>query len=272
MRAPIYAGFARVVGADLDEVEHPLREYSCFGEFFARGLRSGARRIEPDPQAVIAPCDGKVGEGGTIAGGRLYQAKGRHYSLAELVASGELAAELEGGSYVTLYLAPRDYHRVHMPVEASLTACYHVPGALFPVSEIFTSAVPRLFARNERVVARLDADGGVVVLVFVAAVGVGNVVLRSGDASSLDPLPRGGRRRWRDCSGVRLSRGEVVGAFHLGSTVIALFSPGAFELDPPPAGSPIRFGQKVGRACATGAKTAARGIAGVAEDDTERGT
>jgi phosphatidylserine decarboxylase len=271
IRAPIYASFARVVGADLDEVEHPLGDYPSFGEFFARGLRCGARELDPDAQAVVAPCDGAVGASGAIERGRLYQAKGKQYELAELVASIELAQALEGGSFLTIYLSPRDYHRVHAPVAGTLAAWYHVPGTLFPVNEWFTSNVPRLFARNERVVTQLDTPCGPVVLVLVAAVGVGNIALRDGDAGALAPVPRNAAHTWRDAGGPSLARGDMLGAFHLGSTVVALFPPAGFELAAPPAGTPVRFGQKLGRVV-TPARSSNAGLAGARRGAIERGT
>jgi phosphatidylserine decarboxylase len=260
-----------VVGANLEEVEHPLGEYACFGDFFARGLRSGVRAIDPDPLAIVAPCDGAVGASGVIDRDELYQAKGKPYSLTELVASAELAAALDGGSYLTIYLSPRDYHRVHAPVEGELEAWHHVPGALLPVNEWFTSHVPRLFARNERVVVRLATPHGTVVLVFVAAVGVGNIALRCDDSEELAPVPPQASRSWRDAGGLALARGDALGAFHLGSTIVALFPPAGFELSLPAAGTPVRFGQGLGR-IAMPASSSNAGLAGAQRGATERAT
>lgn len=250
LRPPAYRAFARAVGADLGEAELPLADYPTFGALFARKLRPGVRTIDPDPAAVIAPCDGALAAVGPIDAGTLVQAKGRTYSLAELVVDGELAAELDGGSYATIYLAPRDYHRVHAPIAGRLVRYDYVPGALWPVNPRVAARRDRLLARNERVVMRFDAGTlGPAVVVMIGAAGVGNIRLRHApqpgwsDSASL----RGAGERRRIELAADVARGDELGAFQLGSTVVVAFAPGAVELATTSARA-LRFGARLGTA------------------------
>jgi phosphatidylserine decarboxylase len=250
LREPMYAAFASAVGARVDEAELPLDDYATFGDFFARGLRAGARTIAPEADAVISPCDGTVAASGTISGGRLIQAKGRDYTVRELVADSDLADRLEGGTYVTIYLSPRDYHRVHAPVDAAISGYEYVPGALLPVNRLFSRQVDRLLAKNERVVLRLAPEpegAGQMALVMVAATGVGNMRLEHVDLWSVDLRPRGRRHGQQLADAPRVERGDELGAFHLGSTVVLLCEPGALQLESIPADTPVRFGEPIGR-------------------------
>jgi phosphatidylserine decarboxylase len=246
LRRPMYGAFASAVGARVDEAELPLDDYPTFGDFFARGLRAGARSIAPDRDAIVSPCDGTVAASGTVTGGRLIQAKGRDYTLEELVVDPELAARLDGGTYVTVYLSPRDYHRVHAPVDGRITGYDYVPGALLPVNRLFSRQVDRLLARNERVVLRLETDAGTMALVMVAATGVGNMRLEHADLWSVDLRARGRRHGQRLAEPPRVDRGDELGAFHLGSTVVLLSEPGAMQLEPVPVETPVRFGDPIG--------------------------
>src|SRR5262245_39985482 len=181
LRGLAYRAFARAVGANLDEVELSLRGYPSLGHFFAPKLRRGAREVDAAPTAIIAPCDGVLAARGTAVASALVQAKGRTYQLAELVADGELAARLTGGSYATIYLSPRDYHRVHAPVDAEVEGYDYLPGTLWPVNPRVAARRDGLLVRNERVVIRLNAGPlGRVALVMVGAAGVGNIRLAPG--------------------------------------------------------------------------------------------
>jgi phosphatidylserine decarboxylase len=266
LRGLAYRAFARAVGANLDEVELELSSYPSLGDFFARRLRDGARAVDPTPGAIISPCDGVLAARGTAAAGALVQAKGRMYQLAELVADGELAARLTGGSYATIYLSPRDYHRVHAPVDAQIVGYDYLPGALWPVNPRVAARRDGLLARNERVVIRMNAGPlGNVALVMVGASGVGNIRL----AAALGPrgaapgagqvipgvMPgaidsagwRGAREPRRvELSGVRVARGDELGAFRLGSTVVIVFEPHKAELVGD-VGQALRFGERIGR-------------------------
>ena len=153
LRAPACRAFARAVGADLAEVRDPLDSFASLQDFFTRALRAGARAIDPDPAALVAPCDGSWGASGRIADGSLLQVKGRPYSLAALLGDEAAAKSLEGGWYATFYLAPRDYHRFHAPCDGFVSRAVYLPGSLWPVNPIGLANVPNLFAENERICA-----------------------------------------------------------------------------------------------------------------------
>ncbi len=247
LRSFAYRAFARAVGANLEETELPLAEYRSLGDFFARKLRDGARTIAPADNAIISPCDGVIAARGDAIDGAMIQAKGRSYRLDELVASsgpGSLAATLSGGAYVTIYLSPKDYHRVHTPVDAELVSYDYVPGTLWPVNAWATNRRDGLLARNERVVIRMKAGAlGHVALVMVGAAGVGNIRLAHAPDSATFRGPR--ERRLIELSGVRVSKGDELGAFRLGSTVVMIFEPGKAALVGETA-QPVRFGERIG--------------------------
>jgi phosphatidylserine decarboxylase len=254
LRGLAYRAFARAVGANLDEVELELRGYPSLGDFFARRLRQGARHVDTAPSAIVSPCDGTLAARGNAVAGALVQAKGRQYQLAELVADAQLATQLTGGPYVTIYLSPRDYHRVHAPTDARILGHDYLPGALWPVNPRVAARRDGLFVRNERVVIRMHAGAlGHVALVMVGASGVGNIrlapALAGPGASSV-----AGSAGWRaaaeprrvELAGVTVKRGDELGAFQLGSTVVLVFEPGKVELAGD-VGDTMRFGQRIGR-------------------------
>jgi phosphatidylserine decarboxylase len=239
LRAPLYRVFARMVGARLDEVRAPLPTFASFGAFFARSLVDGARPIEP--AAMVSPCDGTLGAWGRIDRGQLVQAKGIRYGLPQLLVSASLAAALDGGQFATIYLAPRDYHRVHSPIAGGLTGYHYVPGRRWPVSSTFVDNVDGLFAVNERVVIELSSSWGPVAVVMVAATGVGNVWMTHARHDS-----RAWRRRdaiHHQAADAAVAPGDELGAFLLGSTVVIVVPPGCPPLALPKTGAAIRCGQ-----------------------------
>ncbi|MGE0546413.1 MAG: archaetidylserine decarboxylase [Kofleriaceae bacterium] len=244
LRALAYRAFARAVGANLEEAELDLSAYPSLGEFFARRLRDGARSIDSAPDAVISPCDGAIAACGLADDGQLLQAKGRTYQLGELIADDVLARQLTGGSYVTVYLSPRDYHRVHTPVAGRIVSYDYLPGQLWPVNPRLAGRRDGLLARNERVVIRIDAGPvGHVALVMVGAAGVGNIRL----AHAPDSVEFRGREHHRiELTGVMVQRGDELGAFRLGSTVVMIAEPGAVQLEVT-AGQSVQFGQRIGQ-------------------------
>jgi phosphatidylserine decarboxylase len=247
LRGPVYRTFARRVGADLGEVERPLEDYPSLGAFFVRRLKAGARAVASDRDAVVSPCDGTVSQFGTISAGQLIQAKGIHYPLFGLVADRPAAARFAGGSFLTIYLAPRDYHRVHFSVGGKVTGYQHVPGALFPVNAAAVNHVGALFTRNERLVTYQDTDVGEVATVMVGATAVGRISV------SYDAVETHSKKRGRPGPRVRYAvphvvrRGDELGAFHLGSTVILLFEPGAVSFAGLELGQTVRMGEPVAR-------------------------
>jgi phosphatidylserine decarboxylase len=256
LRNAAYRAFARAVGADLGEAELDLRAYASLGDLFARRLRPGAREIDGDPMSIVSPCDGVLAALGAAVDGSLIQAKGKHYSLEELLGclddrsesgrlhSGrELADRLVGGDYATIYLSPRDYHRVHTPVDGRLIRYEYIPGALWPVNPVVASRRDRLLVRNERVVITIDAGRlGHVAVVMVGAAGVGNIALTYAP-ESVTWRAQGERRRIE--LDYELSRGDELGAFRLGSTVVMIFEPGPVHLAGD-VGQVMRFGERMG--------------------------
>lgn len=244
VRRSLYSAFARVYDVQLSECELPLEEYPSFGAFFARRLKPDARLMDAAADQVIAPCDGLLGARGEAGGGRMIQAKGRDYGLGDLVASPDRARELEGGTYLTFYLSPRDYHRVHSPVAGELLGYDWIPGAHIPVSPRFTRNVDGIFAANERVVFHLETEAGPVAIVMVAALGVGNIGVSAAGLESRSLRATRRMHQVRFDRPVPVERGQELGAFYLGSTVILVFPRGVITLaDPSDEPVPVRFGE-----------------------------
>lgn len=247
---------ARVVRSYRVDMSQALIEdpaaYPSFNAFFTRALKADARPMRDDPRAVLSPADGRISQIGDIAAGadgsaRLFQAKGFDFSAAELLGSESAAEVYRDGSFVTVYLSPRDYHRVHMPLSGTLRETVHIPGRLFSVAPFSVNAVPRLFARNERLVCHFDGDHGPFVVVMVGAMLV----------SSVETVWRGleippyaaavTRREWRE-RGIRLERGVEMGRFNMGSTVIVLLPLGRASWDSHLAGeTPVQVRQQLGQ-------------------------
>jgi phosphatidylserine decarboxylase len=218
-------GFCRLYPINLEEAEGGRAEdYADFNTFFTRALKDGRRPLPSAPEAIASPCDGTVSERGTLDGERLLQAKGHTYTLAALLGDAALAPRFVGGEFATIYLAPYNYHRVHMPIAGTLTAIHHVPGALYSVNAATANALPGLFARNERVVCHFDTAAGPLAVIFVGAMNVGSV--------SLVGLGEITPRRGRTISALGLpeactfARGAELGRFNMGSTVILVLPRG----------------------------------------------
>src|SRR5690606_23321559 len=193
-RTPVLSTFARAFGIDVSEAERPLREYPSVNAFFVRRLRPGARP-QPDAPGMTSPVDGIVGQVGRIASGRLIQAKGRTYAAADLLGNEGEAERFEGGWFVTLYLSPRHYHRIHAPADGKIALARYVPGALLPVNDPAVRHVEDLFARNERLLAHLDGAFGRVSVIAVGAYNVGRISAAFDGAWSGEGAPRGERGR-----------------------------------------------------------------------------
>jgi phosphatidylserine decarboxylase len=214
--------FIAKYGVDMSEAieSDPLR-YATFNDFFTRGLKPGARPIAD--AALVSPVDGAISQFGAIENDQIFQAKGHHYSTTALVGGdAQLAAQFANGSFATLYLSPRDYHRIHMPCDGRLTRMIHVPGDLFSVNPATARGVPGLFARNERVVCVFEGAHGPFVLALVGATIVGS--MSTVWHGVVNPPRVGHIRDWRyDNERIALRRGEEMGRFLLGSTVVMLF-------------------------------------------------
>jgi phosphatidylserine decarboxylase len=238
--------FIRHFRVDMSEAANSDPDaYGSFEAFFTRRLRHDVRHWEDDPAVVASPCDGTVSECGPLDGRRMVQAKGRAYSVDELLADPRLGEQFRDGSFATLYLSPRDYHRVHMPQNATLERMVYVPGGLYSVNAMTVTARDRLFARNERVVSIFRGPAGRFAMVLVGAMVVGGI--RTTWAGRVTPRTR---EPWHVTTEARIAfeRGDEMGLFELGSTVILVYPSGAVgwrpELLP---GTPIRLGETLGR-------------------------
>lgn len=217
--------YCRAYDIDLSDYEIPRDGFSSFDAFFTRKLKPGARPIEADPDVLVSPADGRVEDLGPIERGSTFLVKGRPYSVVELLGDEQATAEYEGGSFAIVYLSPRDYHRVHAPVTGPVTAVRHVPGTLYPVNAIGLSHVPNLFARNERVVVHQRSERhGRIASIMVGAIGVGRISLAFDESVLTNDKRQSGLRVYGDRA-PQLARGDELGTFHLGSTVIVLIAP-----------------------------------------------
>ncbi|HET7607066.1 MAG TPA: archaetidylserine decarboxylase [Gammaproteobacteria bacterium] len=244
LKKPLTRWFAKAYGVDLTEAANAdLESYATFNDFFTRELKPNARPLEGGPGTVTSPADGVLTEHGAIEGGRLYQAKGSAYTLAELLGeSGAAVAALEGGRYFTIYLAPHNYHRVHSPLDAQLTLTRYIPGSRYSVSRATVAAIPRLFCRNERVVLRFETSFGPMIVVLVGALNVSSIsTFAHGEIAS------GAARQWVEQPPLPVARGAEIGRFNMGSTVVVLLGSDRFRFSPDLSdGLAVRMGQALG--------------------------
>jgi phosphatidylserine decarboxylase len=231
---------------DLSDAENEDPEaFESFNAFFTRALKPAARPINDLPGAIVCPADGAISELGAIEEDRILQAKGRDYTVGQLLSDPELADSFTGGSFATVYLSPRDYHRVHMPTAGKLLRTIYVPGKLFSVNRTTADSVPDLFARNERLVCLFETANGLMGLVLVGAMIVAGIeTVWSGQ---ICPGPNKARKLTdfsQHSPPIELAKGEEMGRFKLGSTAIVLFEPNAVILDSAlQADSPVRMGE-----------------------------
>lgn len=217
--------------------------YKTFNDFFTRPLKEGIRPIDDTENSLCHPVDGTVSQFGDINDDSIFQAKGHDFSLTALLGGKpELAAPFKNGKFATIYLAPSDYHRIHMPIDGKLTDTLHVPGELFSVNPLTAENVPGLFARNERVVTIYDTPAGKVALVLVGATVVASI--ETVWAGTIAPPAGKIVQHWtHETNEVSLEKGEEMGRFKLGSTVVLCFEPGAIEFDEMESGMTTRLGR-----------------------------
>ena len=239
--------FIKRYNVNMDEAVHAdPAHYKSFNEFFTRPLKEGVRPLST--RHWVCPVDGAISQCGAIERDQIFQAKGHQYSTRALVGGdAELAAQFQNGQFATLYLSPRDYHRIHMPIAGRLLRMIHVPGDLFSVNPTTARGVPGLFARNERVVCEFETESGPMVLVLVGATIVGSMATVW--HGQVNPPRPGMVREWRyDTQNVQLQKGEEMGRFLLGSTVVMLFPQNSIEF---PAdwlsARPLQMGEAMSR-------------------------
>ncbi len=240
--------FCRLYKVDMSSAQETNpRSYASFNAFFTRALRPNARPLDPDANTIVSPADGRVQQAGIIDRGQLLQAKGMYYGVDELLAEPAALARYDGGEFLTVYLAPHNYHRVHAPLDGRLRSMHYAPGERWAVNERTAGAIPGLFAVNERLCCHFDAAWGPFALVLVGALNVASIsTVWAGEV-----LPRRPREtcHWHygERSATTIMRGAEVGRFNLGSTVILLLPPGSGHFDPAlRAGQPLLMGQTVG--------------------------
>ena len=244
---PLIQWFVTRYGVDMSEAEESEPGYyQTFNEFFTRALKDNIRPIAPGENTLACPCDGTVSQAGSIRAGAIVQAKGKGYSLLELLGGDKsMAAPFANGRFATIYLAPHNYHRVHMPLEANMVRMLHVPGRLFSVAQWTVEEIPRIFARNERLACYFESAAGPMVLVLVGAI---NVAAIETVWSGLVVPPRGKKISEYDYSHTRkeIAKGGEMGRFNMGSTVILLTGENVEWLPHIAAGQNVKMGQLIG--------------------------
>ena len=244
---PLIEWFVKQYGVDMEEAEETeIGYYQTFNEFFTRPLKRELRPIAPGDNTLACPCDGTISQAGPVRAGAIMQAKGRGYSALELLGGDKsMAAEFADGRFATIYLAPYNYHRMHMPLDANMQKMIHVPGRLFSVAQWTVEEIPRLFARNERLVCYFETSAGPMVMVLVGAL---NVAAIETVWSGLVVPPRARKISEYDYSHTRkdIAKGAEMGRFNMGSTVILLTGKNVEWLPHIKAGQTVKMGQLMG--------------------------
>ncbi|MDD2758834.1 MAG: archaetidylserine decarboxylase [Methylomonas sp.] len=239
----------RLYGVDMAEAKFESPDhYASFNHFFTRELKDGARPIASETDAIACPADGVVSQAGAIEQGRIFQAKGHDYTALELLGGdAERAKAFENGSFATLYLSPKDYHRLHMPLTGTLKEMVHIPGRLFSVNSATVEGVPNLFARNERVVCLFETAAGPMALILVGAIFVSSV--ETVWHGVVTPPTISEPRTWHYAENAPvLQKGAEMGRFNMGSTIIVLLGEDKAVWDEELiAGRPVKLGQHIGR-------------------------
>ncbi len=239
---PFIHTFARAYGVSLEEAEaERLSDFDSFNAFFTRPLKTGARPLEGGDETAVSPADGAVSQAGAITAGRLLQAKGHSYALEALLGDRKAAAAFAGGTFATVYLAPSDYHRVHLPVAGRLQQTLTIPGALYSVNATTEAGIEGLFARNERLVCHFETARGAMAVVLVGAMIVAGIdTVWNGPASPYRA------QTLTEHDSLAFERGAEIGRFFLGSTVIVCFQAGRASVAPGiGVGSTIRMGERL---------------------------
>ncbi len=236
--------FCRKYNVVMEEFNIPAAGFKNFDLFFTRKLRPGIHKINSAANAVVSPVDGRVDQFGRMEGNMLMQAKGIAYSVEELVPS-EMSRHFKGGDFITIYLSPSDYHRIHSPVTGKVEGYLSIPGELYTVQEFMVQGMKNLYAVNERVISYIKTDYGRVALCKIGAMGVGTISLTYNNTS---PERKNGKREvlFEKTKQPILKKGGEAGIFHLGSTVIMIFQKGMIKFGKLSPGMKVRVGEKIG--------------------------
>lgn len=235
--------FARAFDIAVSEAEMNPKDYPTLNAFFTRRLKPGARPVDGEQTAVVSPVDGRVSAAGICEQDRLLQVKGSYYDLFGLFREGSLARQFENGTYVTLYLSPQDYHRIHAPVDLSIESLSYMPGTLLPVNPPSVRWNPGLYTQNERITLYANSPAGGIAMVLVGANCVGSISLTFQEFRT-NRFGRGPMHLNFD-QPVHVSKAEELGAFEMGSTVILLFVQDKVQLEFTQEGMPVRLGQRI---------------------------
>ncbi|MBN8435626.1 archaetidylserine decarboxylase [Priestia flexa] len=237
--------YSKIYKINLDEMEQSLGSYPNFTAFFTRKLKAEAREVAADPYTLSSPVDGKVAEYGDIKEGTLIQAKGIDYRVEQLIGcTKEEAERFDGGTFLTIYLSPSDYHRIHMPLSGAVTKATYLPGRLFPVNRIGVEHVPGLFTKNERLITYVDTQAGTIALVKVGAFIVGSVRVPYGNHTT---NVKNGKYYTTSVNDTFYEKGEEVGLFEFGSTVVLLFERDKVKLtNTLERGTKLKYGEPIG--------------------------
>jgi len=236
--------FAKVFRIATNEAEKDIEEYANLNDFFTRRLKPGARPIDENPHILVSPVDGAVSFSGQCIQNRLIQIKGIYFDLFGLLRDGPMSKHFEDGQYATLYLSPQDYHRVHAPLDMSITGIGYMPGTLLPVNRPSVRWVPDLYTQNERLMIYADTPCGPIALVLVGAQCVGYISLTFSDF--ITNRPGLGPARLNFASPINVNKGQELGAFEMGSTVVMLLTKDRAKFEFPESDLPVRVGQRIG--------------------------
>lgn len=248
--------FARKYQINMSEaLESEPTAYPTFNAFFTRALKPGMRTIDNSPEAIVSPADGAFSQLGPINNERIFQAKGRGYGLSTLLGGDlDLAQQFKNGSFATIYLSPRDYHRVHMPCDGVLRQTIYVPGDLYSVNQTTAENVDQLFARNERLVAIFDTEHGPMAMILVGAMIVAGIETVWGGQIAPPPKTPQHQQFHNQQNSIKLTKGEEMGRFKLGSTVVLLFGQDVIQWQQEhQAGGSIQLGQRLATVTGTDA-------------------
>ncbi len=243
---PIINWYCRTYNVNREEYFIPESGFRNFDMFFTRELKEGVHKIDTGKKTVISPVDGRVQEFGEIRGNSILQAKGIDYSLEELIPS-PTAREFRDGSFMTIYLSPSDYHRIHSPVNGNVKGYYHIPGKLYTVQEFMVKGYKGLYSINERMISYIQTDNGLVAVCKIGALDVGRITLSYSDAATNRAFRKREERFFPDQSLPFIKKGEELGIFHIGSTIILLFQKNRVDFNSFISGDRLRMGEVIGK-------------------------
>ena len=242
---PVLLAFSRIYNINAQEARLELKDYPSLNEFFTRALKNGVRIVEPDAKLVVSPVDGTLLNSGDLDKGTVVQTKGIESKLQDLLGSNTYYDRFLGGKYATIYLAPKDYHRIHSPCTGVIQGYYYQPGKLFPVNEIAVETINKLFSRNERLITYIETQYGLVAMVKVGATGVGKIRVTYDENLSTNRWFRISKEHFYE-DGKNIAKGDEIGRFEMGSTVMLLFEKNSVDLLDIEEKQKLFFGQPIG--------------------------